>query len=142
MPDKALTKWRKCRAVELAMDGKTYDQIAREVGYANRGTAHRVVMKAFADRLVDAVDALRELEAMRLDALQAALWAKVENGDVRAVNSVLRIIDRRCRLLGLYGAPTAAAKPLMTLVMRPEELADHDAGNTGEATGATIADPA
>ncbi len=82
MPDKALADWRKCRAVELALHGKTYDQIAREVGYANRGTAHRVVRKALADRLVDNIDELREFEAARLDALQAALWDKAMSGDV------------------------------------------------------------
>jgi hypothetical protein len=42
--------------------GRSYDQIASAVGYANRGTAHRVVAKALAQRLVDDVDQLREFE--------------------------------------------------------------------------------
>jgi hypothetical protein len=98
------------------------------VGYANRGTAHRVVAKALAQRLVDDVDQLRELELARLDALQASLWAKAENGDLRAVNACVRIIDKRCRLLGLYGYKEAQ-EPLQTLVI------DHR-GNPGKATGA------
>jgi len=61
-----------------------------------------VVMTALADRLVDDVDELREFETARLDALQAALWDKAMTGDVRATNSIVRFIDRRCRLLGLY----------------------------------------
>jgi hypothetical protein len=121
MPDKALASWRKCRAVELALHGKTYDQIAREVGYANRGTAHRVVMKALADRLVEDIDALREFEAARLDALQYALWDKAMSGDVRAANSIVRIIDRRCRLLGLYNHQVVEESPKY-LVMTDEEL--------------------
>ena len=44
--DRALAEWRKARAVELRIEGCGYDDIAREVGYANRGTAHRVVQKA------------------------------------------------------------------------------------------------
>jgi hypothetical protein len=113
MPDKALASWRKCRAVfELALHGKSYDQIAREVGYANRGTAHRVVANALADRLVDGIDELREWEAARLDALQACAWDKAMTGDVRAVNSILKKIDRRCRLFGLYGHGPAATPPL------------------------------
>jgi transposase-like protein len=112
MPDKALASWRKCRAVELALHGRSYDQIAREIGYANRGTVHRVVANALADRLVDGIDELREWEAARLDALQAAAWDKAMAGDVRAVNSVLKIIDRRCRLFGLYGHGPAATPPL------------------------------
>ncbi len=134
MSDKALADWRKCRAVELALHGKTYDQIAREVGYANRGTAHRVVRKALADRLVDNIDELREFEAARLDALQAALWDKAMSGDVRATAGILRIIDRRCRLLGLYHHKTVEESPRY-LVM-PEE----DSGNPREATGADSAE--
>jgi hypothetical protein len=38
------------------------------------------------------------LELARLDALQALLWPKAENGDVRAINAVVRIVDKRCRL--------------------------------------------
>ncbi len=133
MPGKALANWRKCRAVELAMDGKTYDQIAREVGYANRGTAHRVVMKALADRLLDDVEELREFEAARLDALQAALWDKAMSGDVRSTISILRIIDRRCRLLGLYDHKAVEEFPRY-LVMPEAGL-----GNPGEATHASTA---
>jgi hypothetical protein len=89
-----------CRAVELVGQGKTYDQVARAVGFANRGTAHRVVTRALAGRLVDGIDDLRHIELGRLDALQAALWPRVEKGEVRAINSVVRIIDRRCRSSG------------------------------------------
>jgi len=33
-----------------------------------------------------------------------AAWAKVEQGDLRAIETVLRIMDRRARLLGLFPA--------------------------------------
>ncbi|MBK9435541.1 MAG: helix-turn-helix domain-containing protein [Micrococcales bacterium] len=36
---KARANYRKARAVELVLDGHNYDQIAAELGYANRGTA-------------------------------------------------------------------------------------------------------
>lgn len=58
------------------LKGCSYDQIAREVGYANRGTAHRVVAKALAERLADDIDQLRELELARLDGLQTSLWPR------------------------------------------------------------------
>ena len=54
--------WKACRAVELMRKGRSYDQIAREVGYANRGTAHRVVAKALSERLADNIDELRAME--------------------------------------------------------------------------------
>jgi hypothetical protein len=118
-----------CRAVELVRQGKTYDQIAAAVGFANRGTAHKVVTKALSERLIDGIDDLRHIELARLDALQAALWPRVEKGEVRAVNSVLRIIDRRCRILGLYPQQDRSEKSFDTLVMQ-------DPGNPRQATGA------
>jgi hypothetical protein len=118
-----------CRAVEMVREGKTYDQIARAVGFANRGTAHRVVTRALAGRLIDGIDDLRHIELARLDALQAALWPRVEKGEVRAVNSVMRIIDRRCRILGLYPQRARSEKSFDTLVIQ-------DPGNPGEATDA------
>ena len=116
-----------CRAVELVRQGKTYDQVARAVGYANRGTAHRVVTKALSERLIDGIDELRDIEVARLDALQAAIWSRALTGDVRAINTVSRIIDRRCRILGLYPPKAKAEKPFDTLVLPP-------IGNPGEAT--------
>jgi hypothetical protein len=118
-----------CRAVELVRQGKTYDQVARAVGFANRGTAHRVVTKALSERLMVGIDELRDIELARLDALQVALWPRVEKGEVRAVNSVMRIIDRRCRILGLYPQRARSEKSFDTLVIQ-------DTGNPGEATDA------
>ncbi len=43
--NRPLAEWRKARAVELATQGHTYQQIADELGYANRGTVHRVVQQ-------------------------------------------------------------------------------------------------
>jgi hypothetical protein len=44
---------------------------------------------------------LRALEALRLDQMQAALWQQATDGDVRAIDRILRIMERRARLLGL-----------------------------------------
>lgn len=98
---------RKARAVELALGGNSYDKIAAEVGYANRGTAWRTVHNALRERTDDAVDLYRSQEIERLDRLQRAVWADAMAGDVRATNAVLRIIDQRVRLLGLDRVETA-----------------------------------
>ena len=60
--NRPLAAWRKARSVELAIEGCTYDQIAAEVGYANRGTAYKVVHQALHARTAAAVDELRCLE--------------------------------------------------------------------------------
>ena len=99
--NRALAQWRKARAVELAIDGASYGAIAAEVGYSHRGTAYKAVHKALAERITGGVDTLRRLELDRLDALQAAIWSEALAGDTAALNTVLRIIELRTRLLGL-----------------------------------------
>jgi hypothetical protein len=99
--NKALAQWRKARAVELAIGGASYGAIAFEVGYSHRGTAYKAVHKALAEQVAGHVEELRRLELDRLDALQAAVWDKALADDSAAVNTVLRIIEQRARLLGL-----------------------------------------
>ncbi len=53
-----MAQWRKARAVELATQGYTYQQIADELGYANRGTVHRVVQQTLHTHQPDSVDRL------------------------------------------------------------------------------------
>jgi hypothetical protein len=105
MKSLAQARVKRARAVELLADGGSYDQIAREVGYSHRGSAHRAVSKALAERETEAVDQLRRVELDRLDRLQAAMWSRAMDGDVRAINMILRVIDQRVRLLGLAKPP-------------------------------------
>lgn len=101
MKSMAGARLKRVRALELVAEGKSYDEVAREVGFSHRGSAHRAVFKALAEREVEDVDLLRALELARLDKLQASLWDAALAGDHRAVASALRIIDQRVRLLGL-----------------------------------------
>lgn len=120
--NRPLAAWRKARAVELAIAGRTYEQIAAEVGYANRGTAYKVVQKALRSRTVAAVDELRSLEVDRLDALQASLWPDAMAGDVPAVSACAKIVTQRCRLLGLF-EPVGGGQPIeapLSIVVQPK----------------------
>jgi transposase-like protein len=124
----AQAREKRARAVELLREGKSYDEIAREVGFSHRGSAHRAVSKALAEREIEAVDALRQVELERLDRLQTSIWPRAMNGDVSAINAVLRVIDRRIRLLELARSPEVPDQ-LVGLVVGPVEE-----GNTGDAT--------
>ena len=99
--NRALAAARQARAVQLATEGRTYQEIADELGYANRGTVHHIVQDALARDRKDAVQNHQQLELARLDALQAALWDKAIAGDVDAAREVRATIMARCRLLGL-----------------------------------------
>lgn len=129
MKSLAEARIKRAHALKLVSEGKSYDEIADAVGYRQRGSAHRAVFKALAEREEEAVDNLRALEGARLDHLQLALWDKAMDGDPRAVDSVLRIIQERSRLMGLYehGADGRHQGPTQ-LVARPVE------GNPGRAT--------
>jgi len=104
--DRALASWRRSEAIRLKTAGCTYEQIAEHLGYANRGTVHRIVQQALDVREVESVDELRRLELDRLDALHASLWPLAMGGHVPSVLALIRIVDLRTRLLGLQ-APTA-----------------------------------
>lgn len=121
--NRALAAARRARAIELRAQGRTYEDIARELGYANRGTVCHIVSDALRARTDDAVDTLRLLEAQRLDALQVALWDKAMAGDVHAARAAIRIIISRCRLLGLdrEGLLVSAEAGPRTVVVPPKE---------------------
>src|SRR5450631_3055470 len=99
--NRALAAARRARAVELRTQGCTYEQIAVELGYANRGTVYHVIADALKTHTAEAVGELRSLEVERLDNLQLAMWQQAMDGDVLSAIAVVRCIIARCRLLGL-----------------------------------------
>jgi hypothetical protein len=105
----------------LAMEVKTYEQIATELGYANRGTVYHVVSQALKTQTVEAVAQLRDMEVARLDMLQLGVWQKAMEGDVPSAAVAIRVIKERCRVLGLEGPRALGVehgKP-RTLVVHP-----------------------
>lgn len=95
----ALEKQR--QALELRKAGNTYEAIADELGYKNRSCAHKAVSTALRNIVAPHVEELRTLEGERLDQMHAVLWDKAMAGDTRAVNLILRIMERRTKLFGL-----------------------------------------
>lgn len=93
------------QALELRKAGASYAMIAERLGYENKGSAYRAVMTALDRTLREPADELRELEVARLDALLLALWPQATRGDLGAIDRVLRLMERRAKLLGL-DAPT------------------------------------
>ena len=109
--------WRRARAVELALAGYNYDDIAEQVGYANRGSAWRAVQSTLHEKAVESASEYRELELARLDALQAAHWQAALSGEnLKAAELCLKISTQRTRLLGLESV-TPEDKTATTLVI-------------------------
>lgn len=91
---------RKKNALELRLEGMTYAEIAELMG-KSVSTVHGYVADSLAAVTKEEAQQLRDLEAARLDALQYAVWDKALDGDLNAMDRVIKIIDRRARLLGL-----------------------------------------
>jgi hypothetical protein len=89
-------------ALRLRRLGMTYLQIAEQCGYSSAPAAYRGVTRALKATYREAAYEVLALELDRLDRLQVRVWEKAINGDLRATDRMLAIIDRRANLLGLY----------------------------------------
>ena len=72
-----------------------------EVGFNGPSGAWQAYERIKNEMIFESVDEARKLELMRLDELQFSLWDRAINGDLPAANCVLKIMDRRAKLLGL-----------------------------------------
>lgn len=92
---------RRAQALHMRRAGKTYDDIAAELGYSSRSHASKDVSRALDQVIQEAGDQLIRLERERLNGLLAILWPLAEKGDVRAARECVRVLERLHRLLGL-----------------------------------------
>jgi len=99
---------RQRQALELRKAGVAFDEIARTLGYAGPSSAYRAVMSALKRTLQEPADEVRKLELARLDRAQRTAWERMLQGDLDALGKVLKIMERRAKLLGLE-APTKIA---------------------------------
>lgn len=137
-PDKAETRRREARSVELRRHGATYEEIAGELGLMSRSAAYRTVMRALSRQGAEEVANLRMVEGARLDALHSAVWDQALTGEYAAINALLKIMERRARLFGLDQPQRVAVRStqeldveieamlaeLAALPPRPEDRAD------------------
>ncbi len=106
-PPKVQSAIRRKEAVDLRIEGKTYREIAQELGVTPT-RARQLVAEALAaieKDTAESAEELRRLELDRLDQLQSGLWEEAAAGNLKAVGAALKIMERRARLLGL-DAPT------------------------------------
>jgi hypothetical protein len=89
-------------ALKLRKLRYSYDEIAKKVGYANRGGAYKAVQKALRDITREPAEELLALELETLDLMQKAFAARLLKGDEFAVDRVLRIMEARAKYTGLY----------------------------------------
>ena len=112
--DKIKVAERRLQAIALRRSGLNYRDIGRHLG-VSRTQAYNDVMHAL-DELnkltLEATKIHQTLELDRLDGLMAAIWEQAQEGSLAAVDRVLKIMDRRAKLLGL-DTPTKIAPTTM-----------------------------
>lgn len=117
------TAGRDAQAVELRGRGMTYRAIAEQLGLHDASAAHKAVQRAMVATVAEPCETLRRLELLRLDTMAVAAWEVLDaehplvsagrimalNGEpltdpmpvLHAIDRLLRIAERRARLLGL-----------------------------------------
>ena len=101
---------REIKVLELRRAGLTWQKIADEVGYADPTGAYAAYKRAVKRVLKEPVEEVLEIELDRLDRLQVAVWPRAMKGDDRAINTILRLMERRAKLLGLDAAQKIQAE--------------------------------
>jgi hypothetical protein len=94
-------KQRDSKVFELRIQGFTFEQIAVQVGFSGPSGAWQAYQRIRSEFIFESVEEARQLELMRLDEMQFAVWDRAINGDLPALSCVLKIMDRRAKLLGL-----------------------------------------
>jgi orotate phosphoribosyltransferase-like protein len=107
MADDATLQTRRLEALDLRKAGFTYRAIATQLKITHE-TARSDVMtalKQLSERQDTETAEYRNLELERLDRMMLAVWSDALKGHLGAVDRVLKISERRARLMGL-DAPT------------------------------------
>lgn len=90
--------------------GKGYTEIATALGIG-KSQAHRLVKAGLEDSVAQVSSEASELraeEVSRLDGMLGGIWVDARKGNLSAIDRVLKIMERRAKLLGL-DAPTKHA---------------------------------
>jgi hypothetical protein len=92
-------------ALKLRAQMLTYDEIATRCGYATRDAARKAILREMDRTIVRNVDELRDAELHMLNIMHSECWQlfmdKSNQWRYAEVERLLRISERRCKLMGL-----------------------------------------
>ena len=94
-----IEKYRQVWVLRLA--GMSFEDIAKNVGYADKSGAKRAFDAASERWGVESVEQQRQIQSDRLDRLLFPAFQRVVDGDLNLIETCLRIEKRRAELWGL-----------------------------------------
>lgn len=122
---RAEAEQKRGRALEMRKGGAKYEIIAKQLGYSNRGAAHKAVAAALKAEAQDTADDSRLLTAQRLDNILLALWPHVVKGKGYAIEHALRITEIQ-KAMGMHDDAQVASTSVVEAVTRDlAELPDN-----------------
>jgi len=122
---KKLEAANRCKlCVHYRLAGYTFVEIGEKVGCSAK-TAHKWVTKTLHEIQTtyrQDANSLRTQELQALDQLKQTLWAKGRQGNLQAIDRLLKISERRAKLLGIDAPDTyehtgAGGTPLLAPVI-------------------------
>ena len=99
----ALARERRQKAFEMRKAGASYEQIGKALGISMQA-AHKHVKKhlqQIAEKTDEDAREVLKLELARLDQMLLGLYQNAKSGKEGAVDRVLKIMERRAKLLGI-----------------------------------------
>jgi len=86
---------------DLRTQGLTYAEIAEGLNLSGKAQAYRICQRALRRIPAESAMELRLMEGQRLDRITAILWPQVLCGNLNAIQTILRVMERRARLFAL-----------------------------------------
>lgn len=123
-PQTTAAKLKAAKALELRMEGKTFEVIAEELGYAGRQGAYDAVRRSLDAITREPAEELIKLDLERLDALWGIQFLNAQAGDVQAMAACMKIMERRAKLLGLDAPEKKDVKAEVTTKELPASVDD------------------
>lgn len=99
--DLALARYRGAVAVQLRLEGMTYQELAEALGYTHRSAARKAVMRTIQERADMVVDAYRVQRYLELEERHRRSWVDALRGRPKAISACLKAADERTWLLGM-----------------------------------------
>jgi hypothetical protein len=92
---------RKLTALRLRAAGKPMSEIAAAVGANSCQAAYALIRRAYREVVLPEFEHYKNLEIARLDGYLESLQPAVAKGDIAAIQTALKVAERRSKLLGL-----------------------------------------
>ncbi len=126
-PTKVPAATRREKALELRASGQTIRAIADELKISKSQVQRDIEkeLKAAAEGRKKIAGLIIDLELAKLDALEEKAWEHISDGELSAIDRVLRSMERRAKLLGLdktgEGGDTGSLGDLVAAIKQARE---------------------